>query len=718
MKFRVAIMLSVSVVMCVSMFSFAAENDANAKGNKITDIIATPIKAVLSPIKGEGLADIITDPIDMVLSPTRQLGEVVITPSRTPEYVYNIDKNVSMVDSDEIEYSNDTSMQEAIQKTPSVVLQGYMNNPKDNNIGIRGFGETGLSNYLVLVDGRRTNQIDMSGADLSQIDINAVDRIEIIRGANSVLYGDNATGGVVNIITKKGEKGDKVSYRQEVGSFQYTKEYASASGGHEFLDYFASYSYQNSDGYRLNNGYEAKDVLANITMRPVDYFRMELSTAYHRDWYGQPGAMYIPNIQNDGREGSRFPNSKGKTEDYYFTFNPILLGELGDNEVVLSAMTSFRSRRSNSLNVWSNEYDTDHHIGSVDFRPKCEINSSFFGDALENKLVFGADYFQAVDGISSGDRTLTKANLDIRKETFGIYADDNILLNKRFIFSGGVRGEWTEYIFDQNQPAASYDTRDLKSMALEAGVGYKYNERSEIYGNYAKSYRYATTDEYFQSAYEYVDWWTGAVTVFPAVLNTSLKQQVANNYEIGIKDNSFEMFNVKADYYLMDVNNEIYYDPITYMNQNYNRTIHHGFELEGRANILKKVEPFLNYTFEKAYFVGEQYAGNDIPLVPENKISGGFDIKPIVGLNINFSTNYVGSRYLASDQANTAPKLKSYVTMDAGFCYEYKNFKIFGAIKNMFDVQYYSNGIKDWQGYEAFYPAPGRTFEGGVGIRF
>ncbi len=381
-------------------------------------------------------------------------------------------------------------------------------------------------------------------------------------------------------------------------------------------------------------------------------------------------------------------------------------------------MSSFRSRRVNSVSKASGIYEINHHIDSFDFRPKAEINSSFLDERLENKLVMGVDIFTAKDEILSGDISFTKSQLDITKNTLGIYASDNILLDKRYVINGGIRGEWAEFSFDQKEPTSSINSRSPREIALDAGVGYKYNDRSLLYANYARSYRFPTTDEFFQSAYEYLNWWTGAVTVFPAILNTSLKQQVANNYEIGIKDNSFRFVDLSSCYYLIDNKNEIYYDPVTYTNSNYHHTIHHGLELEAKLNCFEKIFPFVSYTFEKSFFVEGMYAGKTMPLVPENKISSGIDIKPITGLTINYTVNYVGSMFLSSDQTNSVPRLKAYTTMDLNIFFEVDHLRIFGSIKNICDSLYYSNGVKDWIGNSAYYPAPGRSFEGGVTVFF
>ena len=708
------------VAVCGLLFcgnARAKEEDVSREGH-LTDILKEPIKKILAPVKMEGLADIVFKPLEKVLSSITDLGEVVVTPGRTREYVYNINRNVSVITEEDFLEDNTQYLQQALSREAGIVMSGYMNNAKDNNVDMRGFGETGLLNYVVLIDGRRTNQIDMSGVDLSQIDINSVEKVEILRGANSVLYGDNATGGVINIITKKGQGEPHIEYIQEFGSYQYNKEYVSASGGHDFLDYFFSYSYQNSNGYRLNNDYEANDILANIIMKPADYIDLKFSSSYHKDWYGQPGALYDGNLKSDGRQGSRYPNDKAKTEDYYFTVNPRVFGECGDHEYVVSSFLSYRSRRTNSRSVGFNIYEINHHIGSWDFRPKCEVNSTLFGGAVENKLVFGVDYFRARDRILSGDVAFTKSQLDITKETFGIYVSDNMLINQRFIVNGGVRGEWAEYIFDQYQPTGSYNTRSLREIALDAGAGYKYNKRSQVYVNFARSYRNPATDEFFQSAFESSGWPPGTTQLFPAVLNASLKQQVGNNYEIGIKDNTFSPVSVKASYFVMDNKNEIYYDPITYQNENYHHVMRHGLELVATANIYDKLKILFNYTFEKAFFVGGKFASKTVPLVPENKISAGVNVEPFQGFNLNCSVNYIGSRYMASDQQNTISKLKSHVTVDLNAFYEYKNIRIFGSVKNMLGEKYFSNATKNWQGNPAFYPAPEMTIEGGVSVKF
>jgi len=715
--------MKVKVSLCLLVFVFAGVFGCFAAEEEretvfIVDFIEKPLKMIFHPIEDEGLIDLILQPAEIVLSPLTVLKDVVVTPGRTREYVYNINKNVSVIDEGDIKETNSSSVQEILnQSSPGVVVNGFLNNPKDNGVDIRGFGEASPMNYLVLVDGRRTNQVDISGADLSQIDIRSIEKIEVLRGANSVLYGDNATGGVINIITRKGREDFRIDYVQDVGSYRYHKEYVSASGGQEFMDYFFSYSYQDSDGYRLNNSYEADDVLGNMTIKPSDFMDIAISSSYHRDWYGQPGALFLPNMERDGREASRFPDSKAKTEDYYVSVTPRVYGTCGDNKYVFSFFTTYRSRRSNSLSVGTNEYESTYHITSMDLRPKLEINSNFMDGFIENRLVLGADYLLSNNQVLSGDRRVVKSQIEILKETFGIYCIDNILLDKRYIFNAGVRGDWAEYIFDQCNPIAAYNTRSLREIAAEGGIGYKYNERSQVYANYARSYRYPATDEFFNSAYEYIDFFGNAQAV-AASLNSELKHQIANNYEVGIKDNSFGGVRAKAAYYAIDTKKEIYFDPVAFRNTNYKNTFRHGLELEITAEIMGKAELFFSYTFQKAFFAGGTYAGKTIPLVPQNKISAGVTVNPVEYLECNLICNYVGSRYLPGDHSNLNPKLKEYFTVDLNAAVTIDKLRFFISIKNLFGERYFSSGnYNTWTG-EAFYPAPERYFEGGVSLSF
>ena len=133
------------------------------------------------------------------------LDEIVVTASRTESPLREAPANVTIVTAAQIRDSGAQTVADALEREPGVFPQNYLGNPKTANIDIRGYGEAAPQNVLVLVNGRRVNSPDLSGADLSLIPVDAIERIEVYRGPASALFGDNAAAGVVNIILKAGK---------------------------------------------------------------------------------------------------------------------------------------------------------------------------------------------------------------------------------------------------------------------------------------------------------------------------------------------------------------------------------------------------------------------------------------------------------------------------------------------------------------------------------
>ncbi|MFC1838402.1 TonB-dependent receptor plug domain-containing protein, partial [Thermodesulfobacteriota bacterium] len=130
---------------------------------------------------------------------SKRMDEVVVTGARFEEEIVKIPANVSVIDEEDITNSNAKNIVEILKYEEGISVRDKLGNGKGAEIDLRGFGETASYNLLVLVDGRRVNEIDLSGIDWTQLPIELIERIEILRGTGSVLYGDNAVGGVINI---------------------------------------------------------------------------------------------------------------------------------------------------------------------------------------------------------------------------------------------------------------------------------------------------------------------------------------------------------------------------------------------------------------------------------------------------------------------------------------------------------------------------------------
>src|SRR6266576_1508897 len=183
--------------------------------------------------------------------------------------------STSVITAEDIAHSPAQSIQEIIAQTPGVQLTSLFGgvNGVGTTVDLRGFGAFATANSLVLINGRRLNDIDMAGVDLSTIPRDSIERIEITRGnSGAVLYGDNAIGGVINIVLKNGVGGPPVAIRSEAGVGSFNQRLANVSVATNFGPWSTSF-YGNgfkSDGYRVNNALDQRNGIGNLNYSTPD----------------------------------------------------------------------------------------------------------------------------------------------------------------------------------------------------------------------------------------------------------------------------------------------------------------------------------------------------------------------------------------------------------------------------------------------------------------
>ena len=184
----------------------------------------------------------------------KTLAPVVVTASRFANDPSLIPIGATVITADEIRSAGIDNVNQAIRKIGGVYGRPSSYGTQDFDLDLRGFGTNSSQNMVVLVDGIRLSENELSSALLSSIPIDTVERIEIIRGGSSVLYGDGATGGVIHIITKRGSLiGTHGSITAEAGQFNHREIRASVIKGWEGFSLDANVSKMQSDNYRANN---------------------------------------------------------------------------------------------------------------------------------------------------------------------------------------------------------------------------------------------------------------------------------------------------------------------------------------------------------------------------------------------------------------------------------------------------------------------------------
>ena len=220
-----------------------------------------------------------------------ELEEVVVTGTREEDSIREIPKNVTVITADDIAQAPSNNVVDLLAREANVGLRSFFGTDKQAGVDIRGMGDSFGSNVIVMVDGVRLNSPDLSGPALSSIPLDRIERIEIVRGAGSVLYGDGAVGGVINIITKKGDTEPEARILTSYGAYSTYDERASFGGRFGRVSLNANGDYYSTDGYRDNGYLRKKDAGVNAAWDLGERVTLSLAGSTHEDAYGLPGAV-------------------------------------------------------------------------------------------------------------------------------------------------------------------------------------------------------------------------------------------------------------------------------------------------------------------------------------------------------------------------------------------------------------------------------------------
>ncbi len=324
------------------------------------------------------------------------LEEVVVTATRYEEKVSSIPAHVTVVSEDDIKKSTAQNIPDLLRTSVGVQVNDIAGNRRSVNVDLRGFGEAATLNTLVLVDGRRVNQADLSGTDWTLIPLERIKKIEIIRGGlGSILYGDNAAGGVVNIITKEGEA-LKAGAGTAAGSYDTHMGNTYFSNSTDDVTYSLTGRYMSADGYRDNSDTEAKDLGFNMNYYVSDFLTINFSAGFHKDTTGLPGGLKESDFEAGvSRTDSVNPEDFAEVEDYYFKGGPEFYF-WDDSFIKLDV--SYRKRAFLTFSSFvGGSFLGDTEIETKALSPQIVLRKN--SGSVKNTLTFGYDFQDAEEDI-------------------------------------------------------------------------------------------------------------------------------------------------------------------------------------------------------------------------------------------------------------------------------------------------------------------------------
>ena len=643
--------------------------------------------------------------------------------------------STTVITSEDIAHSPAQTVQEIIAQTPGVQLTSFYGgvNGVGTAVDIRGFGAFATANNLVLINGRRLNDIDMAGVDFSTIPRDSIERIEFTRGnSGAVLYGDKAVGGVINIVTKTGAGGPPVAMRFEAGAGSFNQRVGSVSTALNSGPWSASF-YGNgikSDGYRVNNALDQRNGIGSINYNTSD-FTAFLTLSGDDQKLGFPGGRFVqPSIGLDqlatDRRGTNTPfdygNKQGTNATAGFTktlWNGAeLIVDGGERDKKQQAgffgptpmLSFFSSYVDTTLQTWS-------------LTPRLSIKNPIMG--MPSTILTGIDYYDATyhSNRSAFNGFPPIHVYDLNQQTLAGYWQQTIGLLPTTDFSYGARVQNTSLAardrFDPNAPGA-FDTQanplnsNETQYAVHLGLEHRFNDVFSVFGRAARAFRTPTVDERVASGPAFDAFFN------PIPGNFTLKTQTSQDIEGGFRVKA-GMFQMQSSIYNMDLVNEIHFDPVNFFNYNLDPTRRYGSETSASFRASDTVLLRGGFAYTRAVFREGPFAGNDIPLVSRYTANAG------VTWNIwqkylvaDATVRAWSSRRMDNDQPNTQSLIPANATVDFKLSGEYDRFFWSLSVNNVLNALYYDYAIASafTDGRFSAYPLPGRTYMVKAGATF
>ena len=606
---------------------------------------------------------------------------VVITASRFVNAPDLAPIGATVITAKEIQQSGVESVNEAIRKIAGVYGRQSFYGTSDFVLDLSGFGTNSSQNMVVLVDGVRLSENELSVPQLSGIPIDSVERIEIIRGGSSVLYGDGATGGVIQIITKSsGKQALSGSVTTTIGQFGDKEVRASLAQGWENFSANLHLSKQNSDNYRNNNAINDKLLNADFTWYS-DAGRAGLKIDSARQDSRLAGALTLAQVNQNPRM-TLTPADYAVTDTNRYTL--FADRRFGDWEV--EAELSNRDRLA--LASYSGSAST--YTGNQNqFSPR--LRNLTRQNGMTNEFVIGMDF------INWYRNTLSSYSLaHVTQNSKALYIRDELKLGSARV-SAGVRHE----IFDKSSidpsPYASDNYTVAQGVnAWELQGSYVFAPTVNVFAKAGQSYRIANADE----------------NGYTLQANTPINPQTSHDLELGVTLGD-AVQQLTARVYRHNLKNEIYYDPTANFgygaNTNLDPTKRQGAVLEGKLRLTNEFNLTGQWNYVIAKFTAGVNNGNIMVMVPKNTVSTQLNWTPGDGQNAYVGAQWVDKQLYGGDFSNTcSAQMPAYATLDARYAKTIGAWELSVTGTNLSDRHYFNQAYGCMSG---IYPSVGRQMK-------
>ena len=585
-----------------------------------------------------------------------------------------------------IDVSGAASLYDYLAKNTSLnVLPGF-GNKNTPSLDMRGYGvESGYQNLVVVVDGYRLNNIDMSSTYLGGVPLDSIESIEISKGTGSVAFGDGAMSGVIQIRTRAR---NGLSFSAITGS-RGAQELNVAGGlSRDLFD--LSFDATNSKQASLSSpdvtgnrdGSDNRAERLNLTLKPVTGLKLFLGGSNSNVDTRYIGPLSPAQFAADpGQNGGNTYNHQLYRSSQWrvgaeYEFSPGLIARYMHNN---------EDKESEFLAPNPGRYDSNYASDDLSL----SYRSAKFDITGGVQRFDGERWGQAIPSWTPENRT--------SKDSRSMYLQGVYRIGA-WSFSGGARRENVEYRYAPI--AGASEDGEHKLNAWDIGANYRFNDQWAGFVNLNQAFQAPDIERFF---------------IPPAgVFNGFINPAKSKNLTVGVNhDTSTNRLRVATFY--SKLKNEIYFDPNTVppgaffagVNSNIDKSHKYGFELSDRWQVFEKLALSIAYTYTRSIIDkedsgGGMYDGNELPGVPRHGVNLGATYQPWAGGTLNLNHAWRDSSYAISNfQNDNAGRQSIYSSTSLSLRHRWKKIEGFVGIDNLFDQR---NGMWTYYGTSMVYP--------------
>ncbi|WP_104046444.1 TonB-dependent receptor [Vibrio jasicida] len=464
---------------------------------------------------------------------TTVMDTVLVTATRSEKDLKDVSASVSVITKEAIEQKATSSVANLLSEVPGVMVT---NSQGIQRVRVRGESS---NRVLIIVDGQKvSDQTGMEGSPLL-IDPSTIERIEVIKGPSSVLYGSEAIGGVINITTKKG--GDRPlqldissHYNSASGEFAKSATFYGASNGFEYR-----LSASGTEANELRTGGGSKEMNSDFKQKSLDAF---VAYSFGKHKVGASGEVFNSDLGNlkpfvteDLAMQQALPEWSRKKVGAFYEFadtgatlervrvdvanQETLKDFLSDTEIGIAGIPIMGLNRHtlNKLNDLTASIQTNWLPNENN---ELIVGSEFIRSSLDTGQTVKTTYFRTLDGGT------TKSETKGLQDTLAVYAQNEYSMNDNWLFTVGSRyTHVTTKITGSTDSNVKKDSKSDGNVVFSLGSVYTVSESLNLRGQFSQGYRNPTLQDMFVGS---------AGKLLP---NPNLKAEKSNNIEFGLRYN-------------------------------------------------------------------------------------------------------------------------------------------------------------------------------------